>query len=105
MPVRRAKRKSKPPRRPPSSLWPAEKARANFARVLEAAERGRPQRISRHGREIAVVISPEEYRRLAGPKESLVEFFRKSPLAEIVADTGIEFPRDKTPIGPPIDLS
>ena len=41
----------------------ATKAKQRFAALLDAAQRG-PVRIQRHERDIAVLISPEEYEQL-----------------------------------------
>lgn len=35
--------------------------------------------MTKHGREAVVVVSAEEYRRLKGPDENLVEFLRSAP--------------------------
>ena len=39
-------------------------ARARFSHLLELAQ-SEPVRITRHGREVAIVMSPEEFRRMA----------------------------------------
>lgn len=44
------------------------------------------QVITVRGREAAVILSVEEYRRLTEPQTSLVEFLRKSPLAGVELD-------------------
>ena len=106
MPNRARKRKAGSKRRPAQAVWPVERARAQFARMIERAAEGTPQRITRHGREVAVVLSLDEYRRLAGPKGTLVDFFRQSPLATLTDEEHDRlFARDRTPIGPPIDFS
>lgn len=53
-------------------------AKQNFAATLDQAQR-EPVRIRRHERDIAVVISPEEYERLK--KNRWDEFDRLSALA------------------------
>lgn len=45
-----------------------------------------PQEITVHGKPAAVLVSAEEYRRLAGPRLSFVEFMRAAPLAGIKLD-------------------
>lgn len=42
-------------------------AKQNFAALLDAAQR-EPVRIRRHNRDIAVILSAEEYKRLVGEK-------------------------------------
>jgi prevent-host-death family protein len=53
-------------------------AKQNFAAILDQAQR-EPVHIRRHDRDVAVVISAEEYRRLR--RESWAEFNRLSHLA------------------------
>jgi len=44
--------------------WQVQVAKQHFGEVLRAAEHDGPQTITRHGQEITVVISIDEYRRL-----------------------------------------
>jgi prevent-host-death family protein len=73
-----------------------QEARAQLSRLIDEAMAGRPQRISRRGKDVVVLISAVEYERLVRPRESLVEFFRNSPLAE--AEQDLDFERDRCPI-------
>src|SRR4051812_39748319 len=63
--------------------WQLQDAKARFSEVFRLAwERG-PQRVTKHGREAVVVLSAEEYARLAmseARKGSLADFFAASPL-------------------------
>ncbi|MBI3516631.1 MAG: type II toxin-antitoxin system Phd/YefM family antitoxin [Proteobacteria bacterium] len=89
-----------PPKRRASGTWQLQAARANLSDVVNAAARA-PQHITRNGRPVAVVLSAEEYRRLAKPRQSLVEFFQQSPWAEAMAAGDISeafFERDRDPI-------
>ena len=79
-------------------LWPVQEARARLSQLIDEALVGRPQRISRRGKDVAVLISAAEYDRLVQPRESLVEFFRNSPLAEAMAEDELDFERDRSPI-------
>lgn len=68
--------------------------------MLEHAEGGEPQAITRHGREVAVVLSADAYRRLAGrPNTSLAEFLADSGFAELELP-----PRDARDSGRDVDL-
>ncbi|HLK03656.1 MAG TPA: type II toxin-antitoxin system Phd/YefM family antitoxin [Candidatus Acidoferrum sp.] len=65
--------------------WTVAEAKAKFSEVLERAEKEGPQRITKHGRETAVVVSAEEWDRQKAepktkPRESLAEFLARSPL-------------------------
>jgi prevent-host-death family protein len=61
--------------------WSVAEAKARFSEVLERAVKEGPQRITKHGREAAVVVSVKAWKQQKKKRrESLVEFFRKSPL-------------------------
>jgi len=62
-------------------FWQLQEAKAMFSKVVRSANE-EPQIITVHGKESAVVISMDEYRKLTSPKENLVSFMEKSPLAE-----------------------
>lgn len=59
-------------------------AKNNLSGLIRLAEKGEPQIIRRNEKEVAVVVSIEDWKKLNGKKESLVEFLRKSPLDEII---------------------
>ena len=50
-----------------------------FSKLVENAAKGEPQIITKNGKETAVVISIDEYRRLKAPKQSLSELLLSSP--------------------------
>lgn len=54
--------------------WQLQDAKAHFSQLVKAAWAEGPQEITVHGKPAAVLVSTEEYRRLAGPKLSFVEF-------------------------------
>lgn len=60
--------------------WQLQDAKNQLSRVVADAKAHGPQTITVHGRPTVVVLSIEEYRKLARPKDSLVDFFRRSPL-------------------------
>ena len=72
--------------------WQVQEAKNRFSALVKAAEDDGPQVITVHGRERAVLISSEEYRRLKGQPagRSLVDFMQASPWA----DTELELERD-----------
>jgi len=53
--------------------------------VRKAREEG-PQMITVHGADAAVLVSAEQYAKLARRKGALVDFFRKSPLVGVELD-------------------
>lgn len=52
-------------------------AKNNLSGLIRLAEKGEPQVIRRHDTEVAVVISIDDWRKINGKKESLVEFLQK----------------------------
>ena len=62
--------------------WQIQEAKAMFSKVIRSAEQ-EPQIITVHGKESAVVLSMEEYRKLSSPKESLVSFMEGSPWSSV----------------------
>lgn len=47
-----------------TSLWRLQDAKNQFSKVVDAALHGEPQHVTRHGREVVVIIAVDEYRRL-----------------------------------------
>lgn len=68
------------------SHWQLQEAKARFSQLVKAAQAEGPQEISVHGKPAAVLLSADEYRRLAGPRLSFVEFMRASPLIGVDLD-------------------
>lgn len=66
--------------------WQLQTAKNKFSEVVEKALHLGPQVVTRHGVETVVVLSIEEYRKLTRPKNSLVDFFKTSPLKDISLD-------------------
>jgi prevent-host-death family protein len=59
--------------------WSVAEAKAKFSEVLDKARSDGPQTITRNGREAAVVVSAEEWKRKTKPKGNLAEFLAASP--------------------------
>jgi antitoxin Phd len=60
--------------------WQLQDAKARLSEVVRNATTEGPQSITVHGKPTVVVISYDEFERLAKPKSSFVEFMRQSPL-------------------------
>lgn len=73
------------------TVWALQDAKNGFSRLVHRAQKDGPQTITRHGREVAVIMSTEDYDQSLGRKDSLAEFFKKSPLK----DAGIIIQRSK----------
>ena len=56
--------------------WQLQDAKNHFSEVVEEALTHGPQTVTRHGREVVVVLSIEDYRRMQKPQNSLLEFFQ-----------------------------
>ena len=74
--------------------WQLQEAKNKFNKVVDDAIHDGPQMITKHGAEVAVVLSVEEYRKLIGSHKKLSDFFQESPLAE--AD--LDLTRDKSQV-------
>ena len=62
--------------------WTVQEERAHSGDVIDAALKGRPQRVTRRGKDAAAVVSEEDWRRVAGPKPAmdLGEYLATYPL-------------------------
>lgn len=74
--------------------WKLEDARNRFSEVVRRAMDQEPQLVTRHGREAAVVIGVEEYRRLTAPR-NLLDFLQDSPFAEVVTEGELDLERSE----------
>ncbi len=75
--------------------WKLEDAKARFSEVVRRALAHEPQRVTRHGRDAVVVMSGEDYDRLAAPAQNLLDFLQASPLAQAQAEQELSFERDR----------
>lgn len=75
------------------STWKVADAKARFSELVEKALAEGAQEVTRHGKRTVVVVSAEDWDRKTKPRESLVEFFEKSPLKG--SDLRIERLRDQ----------
>jgi prevent-host-death family protein len=73
--------------------WQLQEAKARLSEVVKKAAKEGPQKITVHGDPAAVVISSKEYERLKRPKDSFVQFMRRSPLYGVELDLR----REQTP--------
>ncbi|QXN95853.1 type II toxin-antitoxin system Phd/YefM family antitoxin [Nocardia iowensis] len=73
----------------PDVAWPLADAKARLSELIDIVEREGPQVISKHGREVAVVVPIDEWRQKTSRQGSLAEFFAASPLR----DSGVEIER------------
>lgn len=73
-------------------------ARNNLSTIIRLAEKGQPQVIRRHDKEVAVVVSMDEWKKANGASEksSLLELLRSCPvdLTELDLSRPADFPRE-----------
>lgn len=63
-----------------ASTWTVAEAKAKFSELLSRAQSEGPQRITRHGRAAAIVVSEAEWEQKRKRKGNLAEFLMNSPL-------------------------
>ena len=79
------------------ATWGLADAKARFSEVIESAQAGEVQEITRRGKVVGLVVSPEEWRRKTQPKRggnarTTADFFRSSPLR----GSGLDLTRSKS---------
>lgn len=75
-----------------SKTWQLQAAKNKFSEVVSAAQK-RPQVITKHGRNTAVLLSYDQYRRIVQPKRDLKEVLMSVDLSEL------SLSRDRSPSG------
>jgi prevent-host-death family protein len=59
--------------------WQLQEAKQRFSELVRHARADGPQVVTRHGEEVAVVVSIEEYRRLTDELPSFTDFLLAAP--------------------------
>jgi prevent-host-death family protein len=59
--------------------WQLQEAKQRLSEVVRQAHDEGPQVVTRHGEEVAVVVSIEEYRRLTGSSQAFKDFLLSGP--------------------------
>ena len=80
--------------------WQLQEAKNKFSRVVKDAMNDGPQIITKHGVEVAIVMSYAEYQKMIASRGKLSTFFRDSPLVDIELDLA----RDKSDARKGFDL-
>lgn len=80
----------------PPDHWPLQDAKARFSELVRRVRSEGPQHVTVHGREVVVVVSAEEFRRLKGGQsgEALIAAMQASPHRSIE----IEPKRSRMPV-------
>lgn len=87
--------KAKPEKRSRRSIWQVQEARAHLSALIEAAMAGRPQSITRAGKEAVVILAAGDYKALVKATQSVDELFLNSPLAAVFGPAGVPEYRHK----------
>ena len=66
--------------------WQLQEAKSRFSEVVEEALVHGPQKVTRHGEEVVVILSISEFRKLTRPEGDIVTFFSRSPFADVEID-------------------
>ncbi|MDE3104014.1 MAG: type II toxin-antitoxin system prevent-host-death family antitoxin [Acidobacteriota bacterium] len=76
--------------------WAVAEAKAKFSEVIESARVQGAQEITRNGKLVGILVSPEEWRSAkrtpAQNERTMSDFFRNSPLA----GSGLDLSRSRT---------
>jgi prevent-host-death family protein len=72
--------------------WQLQEAKQRFSELVRHARAHGPQVVTKHGEEVAVVVSIEEYRRLTDDQPSFKEFLLAAPDL-----TALELSRSREP--------
>jgi prevent-host-death family protein len=75
--------------------WQLQEAKQKFSQLVRCALDEGPQVVTRHGQEVVVVLSAEEFRRLTGQRPDLKEFLLSGPdLSVLDLERAGDLPRD-----------
>jgi prevent-host-death family protein len=83
------------------STWQLQEAKNSFSEVVQKAMNEGPQTVSKHGKDVVVVVSREEFLKSQPPAKkrlTLVEIMRECP------EKGFVFESIRTPLRPPMKL-
>jgi len=76
-------------------LWQVQDAKQRFSELLRAVETDGPQIVTRHGRQIAVIIEFGEYRHLTGGATDFKDYLRTGPdFDDLDLTRPVEYPRE-----------
>lgn len=79
--------------------YSVKEAKNKLSDLIRRAEKGEPQIIKRNDKEVAVVVSIDDWKNAGGKQESLLQFLQRSGLEAILDDL------DNRPKDLPRDIS
>ncbi|MEV4581146.1 type II toxin-antitoxin system Phd/YefM family antitoxin [Nonomuraea jabiensis] len=71
--------------------WQLQEAKQHFSEVVRKAHDEGPQIVTKHGRDVVVILDMEEYRRLKGKQPDFKEFLLSGPDLSV-----LDLTRDKS---------
>jgi prevent-host-death family protein len=75
--------------------WQLQEAKQQFSRLVDLARSEGPQVVTRHGKEVAVVLDIGEYRRLRSDGGAFKRFLREGPdFDDLDLERSKELPRE-----------
>lgn len=74
--------------------WQLQDAKQQFSKVVERARADGPQLVTRNGKEVAVVLDVDEYRRLTSHGGDFKRFLFEGPRFELEVERSKELPRE-----------
>lgn len=74
--------------------WQLQEAKARFSALVQKAIDEGPQTVTRRGRDVVVVLSVEEFRRLQKRQINFKEFLASAPLEGVDLERNRDYGRD-----------
>lgn len=74
-------------------IWPLQDAKGHFSEVVQKAQAGEAQVVTKRGKEVAVVLDYKRYLSLTGDERSLLDSFAGAPCLSV-----LELEHDQTPV-------
>jgi len=75
--------------------WQVQEAKQRFSELVRRTLEEGPQVVTRHGEEVVVVVSAEEYRRSQPPERDFKEFLLSGPdLSQLDLTRDYDYPRE-----------
>jgi prevent-host-death family protein len=69
--------------------WQLQEAKQRFSELIRSVEADGPQFVTRHGEEVAVVVSIAEYRHLRGSEHDFKQFLQSAPDVHLDLDRSV----------------
>ena len=74
--------------------WQLQEAKQQFSRVVERARTEGPQLVTRNGKDVAVILDVQEYRRLSSHGGDFKRFLLEGPRFDLEIERPTDLPRE-----------